>query len=75
MTEEMSRQERELWDAQAQVEAWGFCLRVLEPWVQAAREIGHPELTEAMGAALDKAVQEQARAQDWLTRVELEQEE
>ena len=74
MTEKLTAQERELWDARADKEAWDHALMILEPWVQAAREIAHPELTEAMDAALDKAVQEQARAQDWLTRVELEQE-
>jgi len=74
MTEELSPQERELWDAQSESEAWEHALRILESWMESAREIGHPQLTEAMAAGRDKAAQEQARARDWLTRLELEQE-
>jgi hypothetical protein len=48
----MTEEDRAVWDAKAEEEAWQFALEVLEPWVEAARAIGHPELTRVMEAAL-----------------------
>jgi hypothetical protein len=66
MTEEgregWTPQERALYDAQAQAEAWDLATRILQPWVQATREIGHPELTRVMENAFEEAEREYRRA-------------
>ena len=53
MTEKMTPEERERYDAQA--EAWDRATRILQPWVQATREIGVPELTRVMEHAFEEA--------------------
>ena len=45
------REHREEWDAQADVESCDFALTILTPWVEAARAIGDPDLSEVMGSA------------------------
>ena len=41
-----------LFDARAEVEAWGLAFNILESWVRSAEHIGSPELSEAMHEAL-----------------------
>jgi hypothetical protein len=62
----MSDKEREYYDAQAYVEAWEFALGILNPWVEAARAIGSPELTRVMEKARDEAGREYGRATEEL---------
>lgn len=50
----MTPEERLLYDARADHEAWEFTYKILEPWTQAARLIGHPELTQVMDKALEE---------------------
>jgi hypothetical protein len=42
--------------------AWDLATRILQPWVQATREIGHPELTQVMEHAFEEAEREYRRA-------------
>ena len=55
MTEKITPEERARYDAQAEAEAWDRATRILQPWVQATREIGHPELTRVMEHAFEEA--------------------
>ncbi len=64
-----SPEERALYDARAESEAWDFAWRILEPWVQSAREIGSAELTQAMEKALEVVDAGGNRAQDELERL------
>lgn len=66
MTEKMSPEERKLYDARADHEAWGHALEILQPWVESARVIGHPELTRVMETALAEAERELGRTLDVL---------
>ena len=52
----MTAEERALYDAQSEREAWAFAAKVLEPMTDTAEAIGHPELTELMHEALGKAL-------------------
>jgi hypothetical protein len=65
----MGDQEREFYDCQASVEAWGYALQVLRPWVDAARAIGSEELEWCMEHALEAATLEHARALDQLAEL------
>lgn len=47
-----TKEECERYDARADHEQWAFTASILEPWVEAARAIGHPELTQVMEEAL-----------------------
>jgi hypothetical protein len=40
----MTREERKLFDAQADHEAWSLAHEILEPWVRTTRPIGSDEL-------------------------------
>ncbi len=62
ITEKMTPEERARYDAQAQAEAWDRATRILQPWVQATREIGHPQLTQVMEHAFEEAEREYRRA-------------
>ncbi len=62
MTEKMTPEERARYDAKAEAEAWDLATRILQPWVQATREIGHPELTRVMEHAFEEAEREYRRA-------------
>ncbi len=70
MTEKLTPEERARYDAQAQAEAWDLATRILQPWVQATREIGHPELTRVMKHAFEEAEREYRRALDEVERLE-----
>ncbi len=62
----MTREERALWDARADHEAWSFAQEILEPWVQATRAIGHDELVRVMEKALTEVEGEVNRTLDVL---------
>ena len=72
MTEEtaLTPEERKLWDAKADVEAWDFARSIMAPWFEAARRLGHPELTEAMRAGIDYADERYADASEKLGLLE-----
>ena len=57
-------------DAAADVEAWGFALNILKPWVESARAIGHPELTKAMERVLVETETALELARDELKKAE-----
>ncbi len=59
-------EERELYDAYADHEAWSFAASILKPWVEAARAIGHDELTRVMENALAEVEGEVNRTLDVL---------
>ncbi len=63
-------EERALWDARAEVEAWGLARKILGPWVEAARPIGSDELTAVMEKALAEVEETVAAAHDKLERAE-----
>ena len=67
---QMTPEERKLWDARADHEAWSFAWAVLEPWERATRAIGHPELTQAMENALAEVEGEVNRTLDVLETLE-----
>ena len=48
----MTREERKLFDAQADHGAWSLAHEILEPWVRTTRPIGSNELTQVMEKAL-----------------------
>jgi hypothetical protein len=48
----MTREERKLFDAQADHEAWSLAHEILEPWVRTTKPIGSDELTQVMEKAL-----------------------
>jgi hypothetical protein len=62
--EKMSENERELWDARAEEEAWGKAIELLEPMREIARQFGSPELTRVLEKA--EAEREHNRALDVL---------
>ncbi len=65
---EMTPEERALFNARADHEAWSWALDILRPWVAAAREIGSPELTQVMEKALAEAEENARRTQNALER-------
>jgi len=62
----MSEEERRLYDAQADHEAWGLAHEILEPWVRTTEEIGSDELTQVMKKALAEVEKEVGRTLDVL---------
>ncbi len=62
----MTPQERALYDAQADHEAWSLAHEILEPWVKTAEPIGSDELTQVMREALEKVEGEVGRTLDVL---------
>ena len=68
--EEMSPKERAVWDAKAKEEALDFAWRILEPWVESAREIGSPPLTRVMENALAELEKEGNVVLDKLEQLE-----
>ena len=65
-----TQEERERFDARADEEAWELALGILEPWLQATRQIGSDELTRVMENALAEAEREAARARGVLASLE-----
>lgn len=63
----MSEEERRLYDAQADHEAWGLAHEILEPWVRTTEEIGSDELTQVMKKALAEVEKEVGRTLDVLS--------
>ncbi len=59
-------EERVLWDARADHEAWSLARSILEPWVRATRPIGSDELTRVMEKALAEVEEEVNRTLDVL---------
>ncbi len=59
-------EERALWDARADHEAWCLAHSILEPWVKATRPIGSDELTQVMEKALAEVEGEVNRTLDVL---------
>lgn len=51
MPEKMTPEERELYDAQADHDAWSHAAEILEPMVEIARVFGSPELSRVMEKA------------------------
>jgi hypothetical protein len=68
----MNEQERALWDARADHEAWCLAHSILEPWVKAAELIGSPELSRVMEKALDEVEKEVGAAVEERERAEAE---
>jgi hypothetical protein len=62
----MTREERKLFDAQADHEAWSLAHEILEPWVCTTRPIGSDELTQVMEKALAHVEMEPNRTRDVL---------
>ena len=62
----MTREERKLFDAQADHEAWSRAHEILEPWVRTTRPIGSDELTQVMEKALAHVEMEPKRTRDVL---------
>jgi hypothetical protein len=62
----MTREERKLFDAQADHEAWSVAHEILEPWVRTTRPIGSDELTQVMEKALAHVEMEPNRTRDVL---------
>jgi hypothetical protein len=62
----MTPQERELYDAQADLEAWCFAREILDPWVKVTHWIGSGELVQVMEKARAEAEAEVGRASDVL---------
>ncbi len=61
---EMTPEERALYDAQADHEAWSLAHEILEPLVRATRPIGSAELTRVMEGALSEVDAEIGRTLD-----------
>lgn len=59
-------EERELYDARADNEAWSLAGDILGPWVETTRAIGSPELTRVMEKALAEVEGEVNRTLDVL---------
>ena len=70
MREEMTKEERALYDARFEAEAWEHALKILEPWAGTAEAIGMPKLTRTMRRATAEAAVAFGRAQDELERLE-----
>ena len=62
----MTREERKLFDAQADHGAWSLAHEILEPWVRTTRPIGSNELTHVMEKALAHVEMEPNRTRDVL---------
>lgn len=57
-----TQEERELYDAKADEEAWSHTIEILEPMLEIGRLFGTPELTWLMEKALAEARSELNRA-------------
>ena len=55
-------QHRTFYAAHSDYEAWGLARKILAPWVESSRHIGHGELTWAMEKALEEVDAQRARA-------------
>jgi len=66
----MTQEERELYDARADHEAWCLAHDILEPWVRATERIGSPELSRVMENALSEVEAEINRTLDVLEPLE-----
>ena len=66
----MTPEERALYDARADHEAWDHAHAILESWVRITREIGTDELTRVMEKALAEVEQEVSRTLDVLESIE-----
>ena len=62
----MTAEERKLFDARAEHEAWAHAMSILEPWLRIVREIGTDELTQVMERALREVEREVTRTLDVL---------
>jgi hypothetical protein len=62
----MNEQQRRLFDAQADHEAWSLAHEILEPWVETTKAIGSEELTQVMTKALRDVEAEVSRTLDAL---------
>lgn len=62
----MTPEERVLYDAQADREAWCFAKEILDPLVKVAHLVGSDELTQVMEKARDEAEAEVERTMDVL---------
>lgn len=62
----MTKEERELYDAKAQEEAWSHAIEILEPMHEIARMFGSPELERLLEKARDEADEELNRTLDVL---------
>lgn len=65
-----TEEERELWDAQADHEAWSHAAEILHPLAHAVRPIGSDELTQVMEKALAEVDGEVKRTHDVLESLE-----
>ncbi|MDP8950677.1 MAG: hypothetical protein M3N18_00245 [Actinomycetota bacterium] len=73
--EHWTPEERALYDARSEEEAWDLARRILAPWVEATHPIGSPELLEVMEEALGQVDENLDRARRKLARLRSEQEE
>jgi hypothetical protein len=62
----MTEEERALYDAQADCEAWCFAKEILDPWVKVAHLIGSGELVQVMEKARAGSEAEVGRTMDVL---------
>jgi hypothetical protein len=67
---EMNAEDRRIFDARSDAEAWAWALRLLIPLVRATEEIGSDELTRIMHGALAEAEGEAGRARGVLESLE-----
>lgn len=63
-------EERELYDAHADHEAWEHARSILDPLVQVVHEVGSDELIQVMEKALMEVEGEVKRTRDALERLE-----
>ncbi len=68
--EHWTPEERALWDAQAEEQAWRLALDILKPWAESTERIGSPELERLMEKAVEKGEREHKRALDELEQAE-----
>lgn len=59
---EMTREERALYDARADLEAWQHAAELLEPWLKITKLFGSRELTRVMEKAMTEVEREADRA-------------
>lgn len=62
----MTPEERAVYDAQADLEAWCFAKEILDPWVKVTHLVGSDELTQVMEKAHAEAEAEVGRSMDAL---------
>ncbi len=78
MTEDMgpwadwTEEEQQLYDARSEHERWDYAWRILRPWLEAAREIGSPELEQVMEEAFGKVEDQIHRTLEVLEPLEAE---